>query len=91
MRKVWNVFGVNEFHFCYKETMEGVCRKSVTHLLQREWEWECHKGLLCLLHGVGVWKIFITKGVSHLLHEKDHGVRFVSHLLEGKGEGRCLT
>ena len=39
-REEWKVFVVNEFHFCYKETMEGVCRKSLTHLLQREWKWK---------------------------------------------------
>ena len=31
------------------------------------------------------------KGVSHLLHEKDHAVVCLSHLLQGKGEERCLT
>ena len=31
------------------------------------------------------------KEVSQLLHENDHGVGFLSHLLQGKGEGRYLT
>ena len=61
MREELKVFCVNEFHFCYKETMEGVCRKSVTQLLQREWEWECHKGFSYLFQGVGIWKIFVTR------------------------------
>ena len=33
------VFGVKEFHLCYKKSgSEGVCHMGVSHLLQREWE-----------------------------------------------------
>ena len=54
--------GVNEFNFCYKDIMEGVCHKLVTPLLQREWEWKAFviKGCSCLLQRVGVWKSFVT-------------------------------
>ena len=44
-----NAFVVNAFHFCYKETMVGVCHKGVSHLLQREMTGKCHMGVSHLL------------------------------------------
>ena len=46
------MFVVNEFHLFYKETMEGVWHKGVSHLLQRvEMKDICHEGFSRLLQG----------------------------------------
>ena len=86
---------------------ECICHNRVSYLLPKdksrrflpdllqgvvEWKVLCLKGGFISVTRRGVWKVFVTRAF-HICYMKrnKHGVGFLSHLLQGKGEGRCLT
>ena len=79
MREEWKVFGVNEFHFSYKETIEGVCHKAVTHLFSKRVGMEGigHKGFSHLLQREDVWKVFVVREI-HICY-KERSMQGVCH------------
>ena len=64
------VFVVNEFHFCYKEAMVGVCHREFhIYYKERRLEGVCPKRVSHNVTKRVGWKVFVT-GVFHICHSE---------------------